>query len=165
MPFLDASNPLAAGNETPRYEQAIMTFGVTNTTLPGIGTLVQVKAPYTPPSTTLDWPTASAAPAILRGIKAATAGNFYGVGVCIGGATLGTAPVKGGTIMVCAMGYALVRFKATTTAGHVVIVSTSTAGNAKTAATATLGKTYGVVLKAVTISAGTALVPCFIEKV
>lgn len=162
MPFLDASNPLGAGNEQPRYEAAITTLGVTNTTLPKIGTLVQVKAPYTPPSTTGDSNTTT--PAVLRGIKAATAGNFYGIGVCVGGATLGSTPVKNGTLMVLVNGYALVRFKATTTAGHVVIVSTSTAGNAKTTSAAVLGKSYGVVLKAVTITSGTKLVPCYIEK-
>jgi hypothetical protein len=45
-----------------------------------------------------------------------------------------------------------------TTAGHLAVQSTTTAGTCTDSATATAGKTVGVILQAVTIATGTALV-------
>jgi len=144
MPWVDSTNALAAGNESPRYAQGIQIYAATATTLPVVGSICIVKTPYTQ-STGGD---TNAGPAVvLHAVKCPAAGSKEIVGVCVGGSSLGTDPVAGGMVMVCTTGVATVLFQVTATAGDQCIATTAHAGKGKSAATPTLGKTVGVILQ------------------
>lgn len=164
MPFQDSANPLGAGNEQASIGGPILIYAVTPTTIPVVGDLVQAKA-YTPPTTPGDTnsPPVATVPKPPFVAKLSKTGSFAGIGVCVGGASLGSTPVAGGVAMIKIGGPATVIFAASTTYGHVCIVSTATAGVGKDSATATLGKTYGTILQTKTISSGTAKVPVWVN--
>lgn len=118
-----------------------MVYAVTPTTLPTVGELVEAKT-YTPPTVPGD---GLSTPPFVR--KANKVANFKGIGVCVGGSSLGENPVVGGLCMVMTEGPATVIFAEPTTAGDLVIVSTATSGYGKQTATPTEGKTFGFVLE------------------
>jgi hypothetical protein len=165
MPFNDSNNPLGAGNEKPRYGGLILVYAVTNTTIPKVGNIVCLKTPVTIPATNADW--TSTAPTLVKAIKCPDNAGVRMIGVCVGGPTGGTTPVKTGTVMVLMEGIANVLMFATTTLAHSVIINTAHAGIGKDTATPVAGKTLGVILKAVTITTVVAgvLVPVYVHKV
>ena len=102
----------------------------------------------------------SLGPALIR--PTTTTQGFNILGIVVGAPTGGITP--GGIVMVCVEGFALALFGATTTAQHLALSSTTTAGICLDSASATLGQTIAVILEAVTIASGTALVPVYVHK-
>ncbi len=149
-----SANALATANEQPYNGGLIIEYAVTPTTIPLVGELIQLKS-YTPgtPGDGLHTP-----PYVQR---AAAAGNFLGIGACVGGSSLVTNPVKGGLVMVQVEGPCLVLFKGHSVTHDSIIVSTAAAGKAKLSATPVLGKTFGKILQTVTTT--TTLVYCYIH--
>lgn len=95
--------------------------------------------------------------------KATTTPDFRMLGVVVSAPTGGYLP--GAAVEVVTEGIALVLFDANNTVvNHLGIQSSTTAGTLTDSATATLGKTMCTILEAVTISSGTALVPCYVHK-
>jgi hypothetical protein len=92
------------------------------------------------------------------------------IGVVVSGQSPGSSiPASGGTGQLCTHGYCralLDNSVSPTVVGHRVIRSAGTAGALADAGTtvAAAGLNYGVVLEAVTIGAGTALVSIWFEK-
>ena len=102
----------------------------------------------------------SIGPLLIR--PTTTTQGFNIAGVAIGAPTGGYLP--GSIVQIVVEGWALALFGATTTAQHLALSSTGTAGIFVDSASATLGQTMGVILEAVTISSGTALVPIYVHK-
>ena len=145
MPFQDSANPLGAGNEQPRYGGAILNFAATKTTLPTVGMIVMLKA-WTTQATLGDW-TGATPPPLAYAIKCPDNAGARIHGVCVGGSTLGTNPVKGGLVMVQTEGIAQVQMFGATTAFHSIIITTAHPGNGKDSATPVAGKTLGLLLQ------------------
>jgi hypothetical protein len=103
----------------------------------------------------------SVGPALIR--QSTTVVDFKLLGVVTNAPTGGYVP--GQVVEVCVDGFCLALFDAhNTTAGHLGLQSVTTAGSLVDAAAAVLGQTMCVVLEAVTIGAGTALVPVYVHK-
>ena len=122
-----------------------------------VGSLVQLK-PYSGPGTN----PRSTPPTI---IASATTADFELLGIVTGGGNSedanGVVSVAAGQVAKVAVIGSVVQalFDANnTTVGHLAVQSTTTAGACTDSATATVGKTVGVILQAVTIGSGTALV-------
>jgi len=114
------------------------------------GNLVELE-PITAPAT---------GPILVK--KSATVADNYILGVVVGAPTGGYAP--GSNVQIQTQGVCLCLFAATTVAGNFAIQGTGTAGTLAGSGTATTGVTMGVILSAVTISAGTALVPVYLDR-
>jgi hypothetical protein len=164
-PFADSNNPLAAGNEQPRYGGAYLVYASTKTTLPIVGQIVCLKA-WTTVATKGDW-TGATPPVLAKAIKCPDATGKRMIGVCVGGSTLTTNPVATGTVMVCSEGIAQVNILGATTANHQVIITTAHAGNGKDSTTPVAGKTLGVILQTkatATTPKHNHLITCYIHK-
>lgn len=85
---------LGAGNEQPTNGGGIINYAATPSTVPLVGELV-VAAAYTPPTVPGDGFTT---PPYVK--RCPAAGSFAGIGVCVGGSSLGSKPVAGGICMV-----------------------------------------------------------------
>ena len=155
MPWNPSYNPLGAGNEQPTNGGGIINYAATPSTVPLVGELV-VAAAYTPPTVPGDGFTT---PPYVK--RCPAAGSFAGIGVCVGGSSLGSKPVAGGICMVQVEGPALVFFKAHAVAGDLLIVSTAALGKGKASATVVAGKTFGFILQATT--ATTKLAYCYVH--
>jgi hypothetical protein len=94
--------------------------------------------------------------------KSTTTADAYVLGVVVGATGTGYPP--GSNVQVQILGLCLCLFAATTTAGHYALQGTGTAGTLIDSATATNGVTLGVILSSVTIAAGTALVPVYLDR-
>ena len=91
-----------------------------------------------------------------------TTTDFTFLGVAVGAPAGGYVP--GQVIKIQIAGVAQVLFDDnSTTVGHLAIQSTNTAGQALDSSTATLGKTLGIILETVTISAAGTLVPVLLR--
>ena len=108
-----------------------------------------------------DLTTPSIGPVLIK--KSTTTADFRMVGIVINAPTGGYVP--GSIVQVVVKGWCLALFDANNTVvNNLALQSTTTAGTLTNNAAATLGKTMGVVMEAVTIASGTALVPCYIGK-
>ena len=103
----------------------------------------------------------STGPVLIR--QSTTVVDFKLLGIAINAPTGGYLP--GSIVQVVVEGFVLALFDAhNTTAGHLGLQSVTTAGTLVDAAAATNAQTLGVVLEAVTIASGTALVPFYVHK-
>jgi hypothetical protein len=91
--------------------------------------------------------------------------TFTFAGVVVGGSAYGVAPIVGGLTMVATQGIVQALFdNNSTTAGHLALQSAAVDGEATDSATATLGKTIGIILQSVTVSAAGTLVPILVRQ-
>jgi hypothetical protein len=156
MPWNPSYNPRGAGNEQPTIGGGVLVYAPTPTTVPLIGELV-VAANYTPSGQGDGHYT----PPYVK--RCPAGGSFAGIGVCVGGTSLGTKPVAGGLCMVQVEGPATVLFKGHATAGQLLIVSTAALGKGKSSATVVAGKTFGFILQSTTTT--TKFAYCYIHMI
>lgn len=154
MPETFSANVGAENNQQPEYNVRFETYVLnpSSTATPALGQVCHFLT--TTQGTT---PTGDGAYTPIYVDVTTTTADFLTAGIIIGGSSLGSIPVVGGLVMLAVEGCCQALFAATTTVGHLGIIST-TAGNLTDSATATLGKTMGTILQSVTISSGTALV-------
>lgn len=95
--------------------------------------------------------------------KATTTPDFRLLGIVVDAPTGGYTP--GSSVAVLVEGVGLALFDANNTVvNNLGIQSSTTAGTLTNSATATVGKTMCVIMEAVTIASGTALVPVYVHK-
>lgn len=105
---------------------------------------------------------AASATAQELAILTSTTPDFTFIGVAVGAPAGGYNP--GDVLKIQTSGKANVLFDDnSTTYGHLALQSAATAGNATDSATATLGKTLGIILETVSISAAATLVPVWLR--
>lgn len=181
MPITQSSNVTATANEQPVYSFLWHPYAID----PGTSGSPTAAIPF---GSVLQFNTAGvganpgpggdggATPYTVAMVDiAATSTTSLFAGVFQGSSTLGATNVVPTTFaglpaqlaMAGVNGLMQVLCDATTTIGHTIIPSTTVAGAAHDsgATTSTAGTTIGVALQAVTISSGTALVWCFIQRV
>lgn len=152
MPTNQLVNPLAEESEAASYGGFTQYFQYDPAQSGNLlnGTVVAIETPLIAGGT-----------ALIK--KVTTTPDFLMLGVVVAAPALGYTP--GSSVEVLREGVAQVLFDANnTTAGHLAIQSSTTAGTCTDSATATLGKTLGVILQAVTIASGTALVEVLVGK-
>jgi hypothetical protein len=152
-PSKELVNPLAGEGEDASYSSVVEYYQYDSAASGNLvnGNVVALED-LTAPST---------GPVLIK--KATTTPDFRMLGVVVDAPTGGYTP--GSSVAVLVEGIALVLFDANNTVvNHLGIQSSTTAGTLTDSSTATLGKTMALVLEAVTIASGTALVPCYVHK-
>lgn len=98
----------------------------------------------------------------LLGKLTSSTPDFTFIGIAVGAPAGGYKP--GAVMKIVTTGLVNVLFdNNSTTEGHLALQSAATAGNATDSATATLGKTLGIILETVTVSAANTLVPVLLR--
>jgi hypothetical protein len=152
MPSKSIVNPLGQSGESPDYGVQVqyVQFNPAGSGVILSGSIVKVAAALTSPT------------GELLCALTSSAGDFTFLGVAIDAPAGGYVP--GQVVKIAVGGVALVLFDDnSTTEGHLAIQSAATAGQATDSATATVGKTLGVILESVTISAAGTLVPVLVR--
>jgi hypothetical protein len=148
MPVDQLVDPLAEENENATYGRVVEYFQYNPSASGNIQNGTAVKS--------IDL-TAPATGPILITPTSTTPDNRF-VGIVVDAPTGGYAP--GSSVAVCVAGPCLALFDANNTVvNEFGIQGSTTAGTLTISATATLGRKFIVVLEAVTIASGTALVP------
>lgn len=152
MPSKQITNPLSEENEAGDYgnEFVYIQFDPAASGTIAEGQVVKFKG--------------NLASAIAQSLAITTAstGDFTFIGVAVSAPAGGYLP--GSVLKIAISGRVNVLFdNNSTTYGHLAIQSAATAGNATDSATATLGKTLGIILETVTVSAANTLVPVWLR--
>lgn len=152
MPSTQITNPLGQSGENPTYgaEFRYVQFNPAGSGVILSGNVVKVAAALT-----------AIEGEVLCALTAST-GDFLFLGVAVDAPAGGYKP--GDVVKIQTAGKCNVLFDDnSTTEGHLAIQSASVAGEALDSATATLGKTLGVILQTVTISAAGTPVPVWLR--
>lgn len=152
MPVDQLINPLAEENEGASYGREVRYFQYNPAASGNLQNGEAVKF--------IDLVAPSTGPLLITATSTTPDNRF--VGIVVDAPTGGYAP--GQAVAVCVGGFCLALFDANNTVvNEFGIQGATTAGTLTISATATLGRKFIVVLEAVTIGSGTALVPVLIQ--
>jgi hypothetical protein len=148
MPVDQLVNPLAEENENASYGRVVEYFQYNPAASGNLQNGTAVKS--------IDLVAPSTGPILITSTSTSPDNRF--IGIVVDAPTGGYAP--GASVAVCVAGPCLALFDANNTVvNEFGIQGATTAGTLTISATATLGRKFIVVLEAVTIASGSALVP------